>query len=292
MTNNQMSNENKTYKPTLADKIYKTIFMVFAFVFIIYAIYRIAWFFGPMQFIEFKIVSLFHKYDILSKYPFAIEKEIDLSKQGNKFEMNISVADSGFYRFGLGYTDKKELKEEYMKIYDEIHIKYFSEPLFSNPKAKNFNYKFKLKKDYTYEEYYKEQCDRLPLQRIYGDLYHSSDYALECKPSQIILKFQIIPHDDKNIIKQYTDGKNRDMYAVLDYNGKYPFEMICDTTKVYSGLVKAFDKKCFAVGLYKGDYKVLVETLSDTPETAQILTLFVAERDRYGKMNEFENELK
>ncbi|MDA3077318.1 hypothetical protein OFO07_00050 [Campylobacter sp. JMF_06 NA1] len=257
----------------------------FLVILLLMLIYFVAWFSGLTYAIGAKLEAKGHNYAVLGKYyENRIEKEIDVSKQGNKFEMNISVADSGFYRFGLGYDDRAEFREKYNKIYNELWKKYHTDK--KNP--------YSIDKKYTYEEYQKEECEKLPLMRIYGRNYHSSDYALECKPSQIILKFHIISHDEKNIIKQYTDGINEDMYAVLDYNRTYPFEFVCDTTKVshHNRLTaKVFSKKCFAVGLYKGDYKIIVETLSHTPETAEILTLFLAERDNYGKMNEFENKV-
>ena len=277
---------------------YKKLFLYILCFILIFALF-IFFAFGGFGYLKFKFISLGQNYNTLTASSFSkIEKEIDVSKQGNKFEMNISVADSGFYRFGIAYANRDEFVEKYQKISDEIDRKYFVDEFWSNGKLRGK----RIKKGYTYKEHWKEECEKLPLDRISDFMdFYKRDYIIECKPSQIILKIQIIPFDDKNTIKQYTDGKNRDMYVVLDYNGTYPFEMIYDTTQLhfnYHTGIRIFNgqaghyKKMFAAGLYKGDYKVLVETLSDTPETAQILTLLFVERDNYGKMGEFENELK
>jgi len=180
-------------------------------------------------------------------------KDMDVTKKGNKEEINISIEKDAFYRVGLGYIQDKKSKE----------IEY--------KKAKNLN---------------GPSYRHISLFKILGDTGDGKT------GSKIILKVKVTPYEKQTEDYKYRRADDKKIFTVHKASKEKPFEITMDLSKykhIYHTTApdETDDqmnlKNIVGVYLRKGDYKISVESLNDVSEVKKIRTYLIIEADSYGK---------
>ena len=180
-------------------------------------------------------------------------KNMDVTKKGNKEEINISIEKDAFYRIALAYIqDIKSLQKE-------------------SDEAEKLNINF--------DEY-------ISVFKILG-------FNRGLKPgSKIILKVKVEPYQKQTEDYKYRRADDKKIFTVHKASKEKPFEITMDLSKYKKiSTSRAPDKSGDTqrlkniVGVYlkKGDYKISVESLNDVPEVKKIRTYLIIEADSYGK---------
>jgi len=180
-------------------------------------------------------------------------KNMDVTKKGNKEEINISIEKDAFYRIALAYIqDIKSLQKE-------------------SDEAEKLNINF--------DEY-------ISVFKILG-------FNRGLKPgSKIILKVKVEPYQKQTEDYKYRRADDKKIFTVHKASKEKPFEITMDLSKYKKiSTSRAPDKSGDTqrlkniVGVYlkKGDYKISVESLNDVSEVKKIRTYLIIEADKYGK---------